>query len=57
MISSRSHDEPQPQTPADTLVALRAQWRRADPQARREIEQTARAVALVAEILWSPDDG
>lgn len=57
MISSRNHDEPQPQTPADTLVALRAQWRRADPQARREIEQTARAVALVAEILWSPDDG
>ena len=42
-----------PQTPAEALASLRRGWRRAAPDStdRREIEQHARAVQVVALVL------
>ena len=42
-----------PQTPAEALASLRRDWRRAasDGADRREIEQHARAVQVVALVL------
>lgn len=57
MIYDQHRGGPQPQTPTDALATLRAQWRSAGPEARREIEQTARAVAIVRAVLRpAPED-